>query len=66
MRCIDTVKNIAHDYDYKRHTTRYELPQMTYILGSRCSDGVVLVTDKKLLRQMTGLKTNIVTNYLVT
>lgn len=41
-------KNSIYDYDLHRYLIKYERNDMTYILGAKCSDGVVLVGDTKV------------------
>lgn len=46
---LDTVKELDHNYTFKRDATRNDHSLMTYILGCRCSDGAVLVAGKKII-----------------
>lgn len=46
---VDTIQSADHDYRFKRVKPTNEYSLMTYILGSRCKNGVVLVADKKII-----------------
>jgi 20S proteasome alpha/beta subunit len=42
-----TTKNSALDNPYIKHRSQFK-PSMTYALGMKCTNGVILITDRKL------------------
>lgn len=50
MANLETIRNHYTDNVVKNILNEYVVnkPAMTFILGSKCSDGVVLVADKKI------------------